>query len=584
MRGGFLWDDDQYVSQNSAVHDIDGLKRIWLDPASSPNYYPLVFTTFWMEYRLWGQQSSGYHLTNVLLHAACAALVFWVLLRLQVPGAFLAAGIFALHPVQVESVAWIAERKNVLSGLFFLLALAAWVRFLETRRHAHYLWVCAAFLAAMLSKTVACTLPAVLLLVTWYRGPGTWKRELVRMLPLFAGALIFGLLTIWWEKEKLGAAEAASGLSFLDRLLAAGRIPWFYLWKLVWPADLLAIYPQWNLDPGDWTQYLFVLAAAGLLLMPWVLRKRLGNGPFVCSVYFLIVLGPALSFIDFSTMDLSLVADHYQYLASLGPIVLFAGIAASLGSKKTAVAGVPLEWLVFLLPLGLLTAYQAGFYKSAETLWRHTISGNPQCWAAHNNLGVALSADGEDLLQDARELKAARKSEEAAQAKATANQKFEQAIEAYEDAARLKPGFGSPIVNIGNALIHLGKPDEAIKAYERAFEAEPGSSLAHFKLGRLYSDLRRPAESVVHLKKALELKPRYPEALNSLGVVAAQQGNFEDAAAYFEQVLQIHPYHKNAIQNLAYAREDLDSARQEGDEKKAGMPPDGNPGAVKTEN
>ncbi|HUI07690.1 MAG TPA: hypothetical protein VL486_11875 [Verrucomicrobiae bacterium] len=225
LRGGFLWDDNAYVTENQALRTPNGLGEIWFKPGTTPQYYPLVFTSFWLEYRLWRLQPFGYHLVNVLLHAANAVLLWRVLRRLEIAGAWWAAAIFALHPVMVESVAWVTERKNVLSCLFYLLAALAYFRFrpltngsvVRARDWRFYPLSLAFFLCALLSKTVTCSLPAVLVLLLWWKGGRIEKRDARALAPLFGLGAALGLMTVWWEERLVGAGGAEWTLSFVQR-------------------------------------------------------------------------------------------------------------------------------------------------------------------------------------------------------------------------------------------------------------------------------------------------------------------------------------------------------------------------------
>ncbi len=542
--GTWLWDDDLYLAGNEEVKSPAGLFHIWFSPSVTPNYYPMVFTSFWLEYRLWGDHPQGYHLTNVLLHCANCLLLYWILIRLRIPGGMFTAGLFALHPVHAESVAWIAERKDVLSSLFFLGAVLVWVKAKEAApsrlrvlQQASgdllHKWglrsetmVLLLFAAAMLSKTVTCTLPVVLLLLAWYRGPVNWREDFRRLLPLFIVGLGLGLLSAWWESARLGADEAAAHLTLSERCLAAGRIPWFYLSKILWPLDLMPIYPLWNLNPTDLTQWLFPVVTGAVSLVLFTVRNSWGRPFFTAWFYFLIVLAPALGFIDFSTMDLSLVADHYQYLASIAPLVL---VGAFLSHPRLP-RGLALSLTVLLLgALGCLTWRHAADYRSPEVYWRHAMAGNPMCWVVHNNLGVALVDQGE----------------------------YDEAIACYEEAARLRPGFGEPLVNIGNVLLARGRTPEAIAAYTRAMQADPKCANAPYRLGRLYDQMGEASQAEDFLILALKIKPRFAEALNSLGVLMAQRGELRGAIQSFERVLEIRPLHAKAARNLAQARADL---------------------------
>ena len=353
LRGGFVWDDPRYVTENPVLTEPSGLYRIWFDVGATVQYYPLVFTSFWIESRLWGLQPLGYHLVNVLLHAANAVLVWRVLRRLSVPGAWLAAGIFALHPVHVESVAWITERKNVLSGLFYLTALLAYLRFAPPdgegsargRPWRFYALAVGLFACALLSKTVTCSLPAAIALLLWWRRGRIGRSDALALLPLFAVGAALALTTIWLEKHNVGAQGQAWELSVVQRCLIAGRALWFYAGKLVWPLPLIFTYPKWQIDAGQWWQYLFPAGAVALPLGLWVLRRRIGKGPLVAALCFAGTLLPALGFVDVYPMRYSYVADHFQYLASIAPIALLVAVitmlARLLPSRRTVARLVP---------------------------------------------------------------------------------------------------------------------------------------------------------------------------------------------------------------------------------------------------
>ena len=291
---GFIWDDDFYVTNNPTLHDLGGLQRIWFEVGAVPQYYPMVHTTFWLEYHLWGLNPVGYHLINVLLHAITAILLWQVLLRLRVRGAWLAAIIFALHPVEVESVAWITERKNVLSAVFYFAAALAYLRFVALEepggpnrlRWYWYLGALVLFMAALLSKTMTCSLPAALLLVSWWKKGRVQRGEILPLLPFFVVGVGLGLMTAWIEKYHVGAQGAAWSLTFADRCLIAGRALWFYAGKLVWPAHLTFIYPRWKIEPEMWWQWLFPVAAVVVVAGLWLARRRIGKGPLVAVLFF----------------------------------------------------------------------------------------------------------------------------------------------------------------------------------------------------------------------------------------------------------------------------------------------------------
>ena len=444
IRGGFVWDDDDYVLNNTALRTPAGLWTIWFETDPAKRFYPLsqyyamVYTVFWLEYHLWGTDPLGYHGVNVLLHALNAVLLALILRRLAVPGGWLAAAVFALHPVHVESVAWITELKNVLSGAFFLGALLAYLRFEPMapvaspagRNRRFYGLAIALFACALVSKSVTCSLPAVILLVLW------WKRDKIRwgdvlpLIPFFAVGLVLGLLTVWMEKQYVGASGPEWDLTFTQRLLIASRALWFYAGKLVWPTNLTFIYPRWEIDASHGFNYLFVVLTLAAVIGLWLLRRRLGKGPLVAVLFFAGVLFPALGFVNIYPMRYSFVADHFQYLASIGLIVVIVAATAKLiarASPRAAYGAAAASCA--LVVLGSLTWRQGYVYTDLETLWRDTLRKNPDAWIAHNNYGNLLTRRGQ----------------------------YKEALEHLNETLRIKPGYPQGYNNRANAYIGLGE-------------------------------------------------------------------------------------------------------------------------------
>ena len=365
LPGDVLWDDDQYVSENPLLFASDGLWRIWARPSESPQYYPLVFSSFWLEAHLWGLSTFGLHLVNVLLHALNAILLWFVLRRLRVPGAWLAGAMFALHPVQVESVAWITERKNVLSGVFFLLSVAAYVRFADERRRPLYVAALLCFLCALLSKTATCFLPVVLLLLQWWKRTRLGRREALDLLPFFCVGLLLGLATIHFEKHDVGAVGDEWALSWVERGLLANRALWFYVGKLLWPANLAFNYPRWEIDATTLWQYIFPGLTIAAVALGWRFRKRIGKAPAVALGCFVAGIAPVLGFFDVYYFRYSYVADHFLYHASMGLIPLVAAVVmCALAYRSGRQADASQRWrraaLVLPLIYGVLTFHQAG--------------------------------------------------------------------------------------------------------------------------------------------------------------------------------------------------------------------------------
>jgi len=552
--GGFLWDDAAHLTRGD-LRSWQGLWRIWFDPGATQQHYPLVHSAFWLQQRLWGNDPTGYHLVTVLLHFGAALLVALNLRKLAVPGAYLAAAIFALHPVHVESVAWITELKNTLSAVFYLGAALAWLHFEERRQLRTWLLALLLFALALCSKTVTATLPAALLLVHWWRrGRPSWRRDVVPLLPFFALGAVAGLFTIWVERRLVGAEGAAFDLSAAQRGLIAGRAAWFYLGKLVWPADLVFIYPRWNVDALALSQYLYPAAAVAAVGGLWARRKRF-PGALAAALFFLGTLFPALGFFDVYPFLFSFVADHFQYLASIGIIALAASGIASM-PRRRAGQGVSLAVLAIL---AALTWKQSHLYADAETLYRATIRGNPACWMAYNNLaGLLISRDAADeaegLARTALKLKPGYPEAHNNLALALARRgQSDEAIVHYRQAIELSPGYAEARNNLGFALAARGDLDEAIFQYRKALESEPGRAGIHYNLAMALVARGQVLPAVSHLRRAVEMQPDFLEAHNNLGILLARSGRLDEAIEQFRQALEIAPGSPEVRKNLDVA-------------------------------
>jgi len=568
IRGGFIWDDDLWITGNENLRSLGGLWKIWFAPLANPQYYPLVNTMYWVEYHLWGLDPLPYHLMNVSLHATSAVLLWRVLLRLAVPGAWLAAAVFALHPVQVESVAWITEGKNVLAGLFYLLALLAYLRFAPPERErpsGHRLFYALAlglFACALMAKTVTCTLPAALLLVLWWkRGEVRW-RDLLPLVPLVAVGAAFGLATAWLEKHHVGAAGAQWSFSLVDRCLIAGRALCFYAGKLLWPDPLAFIYPRWQIDATSWWQYLFPLAALAVGAGLWIARRRLGRGPLVAVLFFAVTLGPALGFVDFFPMRFSFVADHFQYHASVGLIVLAVAAGAHAVERARRRQAGLVAATVVLAALATLTWRQGHVYKDLETLYRDTLAKNPDSSMVHNNLGQILDRQGkrEDALRHYAE--ALRLSPELPEAHNNLGFVLEElgrsdeALAEYAEAVRLLPDYAQANFNLARLLAGHGKLDEAAAHYEESIRKRPRFALAHEYFAEVLLSLGRIDEAIARFREAVRLDPGRAPAHFALATALERQGELDEAIAQYEQTLRIDPKHAGRYRlGLALARQ-----------------------------
>ncbi len=540
LNGGFIWDDDSWTTNLSALlQNTSGLFSIWFQPTALQQYYPLSGTTFWLDYQLWKFWTLPYHIENVLLHGL-AALLFWrLLLRLKLPGAWLAAAIFALHPVMVESAAWITERKNVLSLPFYFAALLAYLRWSQgvasnppdaspaTRQPALFYWLAFfLFLGALLAKTTTFSLPAVILLIVWWQsGQIRWRADVLPTLPFFVLAIGLCAVTAWLEKTHVGAQGSDFALTFPQRCLVAGRAFWFYLGHLFWPADLCFVYPRWEPDPGQWWRWLYPTTALGALFALWLARGRIGRGPATALFFYVGTLFPVLGFMNAYGMRYSYVWDHWVYLPALGIIALAAAgvvrAAERLGQQRLVHAFA----LVVLPALGLLTWRQSRMYTDTDTLWQTTLARNPDCWLAHNNRGVALAAAG----------------------------RFDEAIENFRKAIRNNPNYVEAPDNLGVALAAMGRLDEAIENYHQAIQINPNYAEALNDLGLALTEKGQFDEAIENYHKAIQINPNYAEALGNLGVVLAAKGRFDEAIESYHKAIQINPNLYKTLDNLGVA-------------------------------
>jgi tetratricopeptide (TPR) repeat protein len=532
IRCGYIWDDDYYVTRNFNLRSTQGLIDLWTRPGVVPQYYPFTHTTFWLEYHLWGLRPAGYHAVNVTLHAISAVLLWLILRRLNVPGAWFAAAIFALHPVHVESVAWITERKNVLSGVLSLAALYVYLPLTvfaqddaAPRRFPwlRYFTALALFTLALLSKSVTASLPAAILLIIWWKRGRIEMRDFLPLLPMFALGLLMSYQTATMEREVVGAWGPEWNYTGADRILIAGRAVWFYAWKLIWPAKLTFIYPRWPIEPEQLWQWLFPLAAVGVVGVTALMaaRGRVGRGPLAALLFFGGTLVPALGFVNVLPMRYSFVADHFQYLASIGLIALI--VAA--GARWLGRAGAPVAAGVMIV-LAVLTVRRQAAFRDLRALWADTIEKNPNSWMVRNNYAKLLLLEN-DLPAAETQLRA---------------------------AIKLDENNADVLTNLGVLKEAEGKPDEAIEMYTAATQAGHDDALAHYHLGRLLAT--RPGQldaALFHLNRVIEAKPQLAPAHEELARILSQLGRPKQAIAQLEQAVRADPDLLSAQNNLAMA-------------------------------
>jgi len=536
MNAGFVWDDDDYVTKNQLLIAPDGLKRIWFSLDSPSQYFPLVYTTFRVEHAIWGFNPRGYHVVNIILHVMNALLLWVVLTRLGIRGAWFGAILWALHPVNVESVAWITERKNTLSTLLYLVSILAWMRFIEGRGKgdwAFYGLSLALFQLALFAKTTVCSLPAVLLLILWVKNKKIDWCRLGHIVPYLILGIGMGVVSIWWERHRQGTWGSEFSFSVIERILIASRALWFYVGKLIWPSKLVFSYPKWRINPDDPWQYSWLVGCFLVGLILWLRRGKISKPTIAALIFFAVSLAPTLGFISLYTFRYTFVADHYQYVASMGLVALFGGaIAMARGRGQVPLR---LGMIVLVLVYGVLTWKQASAYKDAETLWRDAISKNPRCAIAHNNLANILDRKG----------------------------KTDDAMVHYYRAIEIDPSLAEVHLNLAIALTERQRYEEAADECKKTIELCPEFPEAHYRLGVALARQNKNAEALQAYAYAIRLKPDYAEAYNGMGVALVSLGRLDDAIACLSRALEIKTDYADAHNNIAaafYFRKQFDQA------------------------
>jgi protein O-mannosyl-transferase len=557
---GFIWDDDQYVAENPLLEEAGGLRRVWTEPKASPQYYPLVFTSFWLERAAFGESPRGHHLGNLLLQSMAAILLWLCAARIGVPGAWLGAALFALHPLQVESVAWITERKNLLSMVLALGATRAWLHFrtpggdfqTSGRRWGGYALALLLFASALTAKTVVSTAPAVWLLILWGRR-SLRPRDVVLLLPFIWLGLQQGLMTARLEVEHVGARGAEWDYGFLERLLIAGRGLCFYASKFLLPIDLSFNYPRVLPDPQRAIAWLPLIGPIVLLGGTLLRSPRWGRGPFVLAAAFCGSLFPALGFFDVYPFRYSFVADHFAYHA-----LAFAALAAGalLAGRRRGGGRIVLA-IVLLTLFTALTARRAEVFRDRELLWRDTLEVHPESGIALHNLGI-LRLQAGDLKEAMSLLIEAEKTgldrHQVVRHQSIVLSQLGMRLEALalaELAQALAPDDPDTLTTRGAAELEVNGHEAAMEYIDRALAIEPDHALAHEKRAVVLFLRDRFHEARASALRATELAPRSAGAWNALGLVEGRLGAEDRARRALEKAAALAPHLVEVQINLA---------------------------------
>jgi protein O-mannosyl-transferase len=559
IQGRFLWDDDANVTQPD-LQSPHGLYRIWFEFGATQQYYPLLHTAFWVEHQLWGDHPTGYHIISLFWHLISVVLVYAILNRLEIPGAVFGAALFAVHPVMVESVAWITEQKNTLSTVFYLSSMLAYLIFDERRQRAAALnpspsrvehskgrargapapivsakqgrWYLAAlllFVLAILAKSAVVTLPAALLVIAWWqRGEISWRRDVLPLLPFFLAAALMGIATCYVEWKHVGASGAEFELSRWQRLLLAGRAVWFYLYKLFWPANLIFIYPRWVANPSEWWQWIYPIAAMAMTAALWAIRNW-SRAPLAAWLFFCGTLLPMLPFLNQYVFLYTFVCDHFLYVASLGIFALVAGTAGALLHRLPKTPRV-LSTAICIAAVALLVVQswsQSHVYENSSSLFETTIDRNPKCWMAYNNYGVFLSQ----------------------------NNNFKRALECFQKSLEINPNNPHAHANLGSALAEQGNLEEAIKQFRKSISISPGFLASYESLGRVLTKAGRFSDAVDCFETELSLEPRNANAMNNLGAALLDVRRYPDSLRVLQLAVERRPdkplFHFNLAKSFA---------------------------------
>ena len=560
-RAGFLWDDDAHLTRNVCIVGPGGFREIWT--TAEATYYPLVLTTFWVVHKIAGLNPLAYHLLNVALHGL-SALALWRVLRvLEVRGAWLGAALWGLHPVMVQSVAWITEMKNTQSCLFYLLAVwffLEWRRVCASERVGWRLWLSVFFAAlAIASKTSTVVLPAVLALCLWWQNRRPHAHEILALVPFIALSGAASLWTIWEQKFHSGAVGAEWAQSFSERLAIAGRDVPFYLGKLVWPHPLIFIYPRWTI-PAPPTAYLGLGGVLFALAVLWFRRRSALRPVLFAFGYFLLALLPVLGFFNVYFFRYAFVSDHFQYLASIGPLALAGAAIDRVGERASSACRLILRVAcgALLFSLAALTWRQSGNYADAETLWAATLAQNPGCWMAHYERARAMRERGDlddAIAEDQRGLAIW---PDYASAHYNLGSAFlakgdtRGAIAEYEIALRLDPHDAETHNNLANVLAAAGRRVEALTHYETALKIRPEFADAEFNYAGTLDASGRADEAREHFRKAAALAPRDAEMQLRVGHAFQVLGPPATGVHFYEATLALAPDHVSALANLAW--------------------------------
>ena len=532
FHGQWLMDDQLYLPDNPLLHDPARLWKIWFAPGSFIEYYPVEESVQWVQWQLWGTDTFGYHLTNVVLQIINALLVWRLLTKFNLSLAWLGGLIFAIHPVQVESVTWIAELKNTLSLTPFLLAMLAWIDYEERGRASDYAWALGLFLTAMLCKISVSPFPALILLYAWWKRGRVSQNDLKAAVPFLVISLTLIVMTVltgaWFRELHHTTPEPIPLGGLFQRLAYSGAALVFYFFQFFWPVHLLPFYPQWTFSSFALRQFFPWLAVLAGALWFWRERRSWGRHALLGFGFFFLFIAPFLGFIGISYMTFTRVMDHFLYLPIIGLIGLTVAVLGQIGERLTPkFRPIGAGLLAVVMGAMILKSHAyAGAFVSREATNLYVLARDPAVWVAHNNIGVIYLDSG----------------------------RMKDAAAEFAQAVALNPAYAPAHNNLGNALIQMGQVDQAIEHYRIALRLNPDYAEAHNGLGNALLQAGALPEAQAQCETALQLNPDYVEAHCTLGLILAKQGRIPEAIEQFESALKLQPVNPKIKEGLDWLR------------------------------
>ncbi len=523
LQGSYIWDDVAFVATNPLLNSNHGLYQLWFSRAQV-DYWPLTYSTFWMERQVFGLNPFVSHVINALLHGLNGVLVWQIMRRLGLRGAWLAGLLFLVHPVTVDAVANIFQRKTVLAGSLYFAALLCYLIYDERPLKRWLAGSLLFFTLAVLSKSSALMLPPTILVLLAWRHKGWPRQHLWPLLPFFVVSLVLGMVGLQFQQQHM-LAEGYSPGGWIERISNAGHIIFFYLQKAFWPVDLVFVYPRWEVmaDAGAFIPDALVLI---FLAAAWVFRGTWGAGILALTSIYLLNLFPVLGAVDIVYFRFSWVADRFQYISlaalicavvhgvsvliSTSPLRLRLPIAASLAT-------------VVVVPLAVLSWDQASVFQNEERVWQRVVERYPDSWLGHLNLGVYLSS----------------------------NKRFDEGFDHMLLAHTLRSDEPLIDFNLGKIAEQSGRPREAEQYYEEALQQDPAFFMAGNNLGRLLAARGHSAQAERIYRTALDNEPNAPSILNNLGQLLLSQNRLEASERMLRAALNEQPDLIEAQVNLA---------------------------------